>query len=413
MFNINPKISGLSRQIEDELAPFFLAFEKITEQNQQKVLKAFHDHHVSESHFLETTGYGYNDRGREVLDDVLAQVLGCEDALIRHSFASGTATIVAALFGVLRPNDKVLVATGTPYDTLHAAIGLKPASGNLTEFGITFEIVELNENQGVNFVKLEEYLKKNDYKMVYIQRSCGYSLRASLSSEECGKIAAFAKNFQPETIVFCDNCYGEFVETREPSYYGIDLLAGSLIKNPGGGIARSGGYIAGRKDLVEMCANRITAPGVGREVGASLGLNRELFLGLFNAPQLVLQCLKSAAFAAKLFEKLGFEVLPKHNETRADIIQKIILKTPQNLEKFCKGLQSGAPIDSFVTPEAWDMPGYDDPVIMSAGAFTSGASSEISADGAMRAPFAAFYQGGLNYHSAKIAIMLAASELSA
>ena len=412
MFNINSEILSLSSQIENELLVQFEKFEQIAEHNQQKVLKAFHHNKVSESHFAETTGYGYGDRGREVLDEVLAQVFECEDALIRHSFASGTATITAALFGILRPSDRVLVATGTPYDTLHATIGLKPASGNLTDFGVKFDIIDLKDDGQANFSAIEQHLRQNSYKMIYIQRSSGYALRPSLTAEECGKIAQFAKNIQPEIIAFCDNCYGEFAEIHEPTFYGVDLLAGSLIKNPGGGIARSGGYIAGGSNLIEMCANRITAPGVGREVGASLGFNRELFLGLFNAPQLVLQCLKSAAFAAKLFEKLNYETSPKYNENRADIIQKIILKSPQNLEKFCRGLQSGAPIDSHVIPEAWDMPGYDDKVIMSAGAFTSGASSEVSADGAMRAPYAAFYQGGLNYHSAKVALMLAASELS-
>ena len=408
LFNINPNILNIAETVESQLKSEFEKIDGITQTNQQRVLAAFINNRVSESHFAATTGYGYDDRGRDNLDRVLAEIFGTDDGLIRHSFASGTHTITVALFGLLRPGDRVLIVTGTPYDTLMPVLGVKNTPGSLKEFGIDIDIVPLDDSGGVDCNAVESHLRRNNYAMVYIQRSRGYTLRPSLSAANCGDIARQAKSIQPNTVVFTDNCYGEFAETAEPTACGVDVMAGSLIKNPGGGIVRCGGYIVGRADLVEQCAFRMTAPGVGREVGASLGMNRELYMGLFNAPHITGEALKAAVFAAALFEHMGYDVSPGPSEPRRDIIQSITLKDPQRLQAFCQGLQSGAPIDSYVTPAPWNMPGYDDKVIMSTGAFTSGASIELSADGPMRPPYAAWLQGALNYHSAKVGIMLAA-----
>ena len=411
-FEIEPALWERACEVKQNLAPRFQEIEETTQYNQLKMLSAFIRNGVSESHFAASTGYGYGDRGREVLDRVFADALGAEDALIRHNFVSGTHALTVALFGVLRPGDTVLCLTGTPYDTIHSVFGFgeKP-NGSLKEFGVCYRQVELDADGRVDLPAIREAVAAIKPKMVYLQRSRGYSLRPSLTVEEIGQAAAVAKKAFPGTVVMVDNCYGEFVERKEPVELGADLMAGSLIKNPGGGIAPTGGYLAGRKDLVESCAYRLTTPGTGRELGATLGLNRELFLGAFHGPHLTGEALKTAVFAAGLFESFGFEVTPKAKDKRADIIQSVLLRTPEALVAFCQGMQKGAPVDSFVTPEPWDMPGYDDPVIMAAGAFTLGASSELSADAPLREPYAAWLQGGINFHSASMGVLLGAQSM--
>ncbi len=410
-FEFSEKINELSEIALKKAKAQFEKIDEITEYNQQRVLKAFINHGVCESHFVASTGYGYGDRGREVLDEVTAEIFGAEDALIRHSFASGTHTLAVMLFGVLRPGDKVLSATGVPYDTIHSVIGLSgEGMGSLKDFGISFEILDLLPDGTVDFDGLQEKLKQENYKAVYIQRSRGYSLRPTLTSNEIKKIVDITKT-NSKAITILDNCYGEFTEKVMPGEIGVDVFAGSLIKNPGGGIAKCGGYIAGRKDLIELCSYRMTTPGIGREVGATLGNTRDIFMGLFSAPHVTGEALKTAVFTASLFEEMGYEVSPKSTETRADIIQSIKLETPEKLIAFCQGLQSGSAIDSFVVPEPWEMPGYDSDVIMAAGAFTNGSSIELSADAPLREPFAVWLQGGLNFHSAKIGVLLGAQRV--
>lgn len=411
-FNIDERLLKIGEQALEMAQPVFKEIEKTTRYNQQKVLSAFIKNGVSESHLGISTGYGYGDRGRDTLEQVFADCVGAEDSLIRHNFVSGTHTLTVMLFGVLRPNDTVLCITGRPYDTLIGVLGIDSDSdGSLAQFGIGFEQVDLNSKGEPDKEEIEKRLKAKNYKAVYIQRSRGYSLRPSLTVEKIGELVSLVKSIAPETLVLVDNCYGEFVETTEPLSVGADLIAGSLIKNPGGGIAPTGGYIAGHHDLVEQCGYRLTAPGVGREVGASLGHNRELYMGLFAAPHTTGEALKSAVFAAALFNKLGFEATPSYDAKRADIIESVLLKTPEALIAFCQGMQKGAPVDSFVVPEPWDMPGYDSQVIMAAGAFTLGSSIELSADAPLREPFAAWLQGGLNFHSAEAGIMLAAQSM--
>lgn len=410
-FNFSEHINELSAKALLKCSQKFAEIDKITEYNQQRVLKAFIDNGVSESHFTPSTGYGYGDRGREVLDEVTAQIFGAEDALIRHSFASGTHTLSVMLFGVLRPGDTVLCATGVPYDTIHSVIGLSgDGMGSLKDFGIGFEIVELNEDGTVNLVELKSRLNEKEYKAVYIQRSRGYSLRPTLTSKEIKEITDIVKQ-NSKAITLLDNCYGEFTEYETPAEIGVDLFAGSLIKNPGGGIAKCGGYIAGKKDLVELCAYRLTTPGIGKEVGATLGNTRDIFMGLFHAPHVTGEALKTAIFTAAVFEEMGYWVSPTSTEKRADIIQSIKLGNREKLIAFCQGLQSGSVVDSYVVPEPWAMPGYDSDVIMAAGAFTNGSSIELSADAPLREPFAVWLQGGLNFHSAKIGVLLGAQKV--
>ncbi|MEI6579972.1 MAG: methionine gamma-lyase family protein [Eubacteriales bacterium] len=409
-FIIDEKLLNCSEKAMQKIAEPFKAIEEITEYNQLKVLSAFIKNGVSESHFVESTGYGYGDRGRVVLDRVFADSFGAEDALVRHSFACGTHTIAVALFGLLRPGDTMLCVTGTPYDTIHPVIGLKgEGQGSLKDFGVHYKQVDLDDKGKPNFAAISEALKQ-DVRLVYIQRSRGYTLHPSLSVEEIGEIAALVKT-QSKALVMVDNCYGEFVQTKEPTDFNTDIIAGSLIKNAGGGIAKTGGYIAGKAELVELCAYRMTTPGLGREVGATLGQNRSLFMGLFNAPHVTGEALKAAVFTAALFEELNFEVAPKSSEARFDIIQSVMLREPDALIAFCQGMQRGAPVDSFVIPEPWDMPGYDNKVIMAAGAFTMGASIELSADAPLREPYAAWMQGGLNFHSAKMGVLMAAQAM--
>ncbi|WP_369298229.1 aminotransferase class I/II-fold pyridoxal phosphate-dependent enzyme [uncultured Neglectibacter sp.] len=402
----------LSAAAEARIAPRLREIEETQRYNQQKMLAAFNRAGVSESHFAASTGYGYGDRGRDVLDQVYAYAFGAEDALVRWNFVSGTHTLTVALFGLLRPGDKMLCVTGTPYDTIQGVIGMegREEPGSLKEFGISYEQVELLPDGTPDYDGMERKISP-DYKMVYIQRSRGYSLRPSLTVAEIEKIAQIAKKKAPNCIVMVDNCYGEFIERDEPVSRGADIMAGSLIKNPGGGVAPTGGYIAGRKDLVELCAYRLTTPGTGREIGCTLGQNRELFMGAFHAPHVAGEALKTAVYAAALFSVLGYGVTPAPEEKRGDIIQVIELKTPEALIAFCKGVQKGAPVDSFVSPEPSPMPGYDSDVIMAAGAFTLGSSIELSADAPLREPYAVWMQGGLNFHSGQLGILLAAQEM--
>ncbi len=412
-FSVDKRLLALSDKALERAAGAMAHIEAVTEYNQQKVLSAFIEGQVSESHFVATTGYGYGDRGRDKLDEVFARAMGAEDALVRHSILSGTHAIAIALFGILRPGDTLLAVTGAPYDTLEDVIGLRGDSpGSLKEFGVSYRQVALDAAGRPDIPAIEAALEiGGPVRMVHIQRSRGYNLRPSLSVEDIGRIIAAVKAKSPQTVVFVDNCYGEFVERTEPTAVGADLMAGSLIKNPGGGIADNGGYICGRADLVELCSYRMTTPGLGREVGASLGHNRALFMGLFNAPHVVGEALKTAAYCAALFELLGYPVTPRSDERRADIIQAVRLGTPEALVAFCQGMQRGAPVDAFVVPEPWDMPGYDSQVIMAAGAFTLGASIELSADAPLREPYAAYMQGGLNFHSGKLGVLLAAQSM--
>lgn len=410
-FKLDPKILDAAETAMKKSAPFFQRIEQVTEYNQQKMLASFIKNGVSESHFTSTTGYGYGDRGRDVLDSVFADAVGAEDALVRHNFTSGTHTLTVALFGILRPGDTLLCVTGAPYDTLEEVIGTREGGiGSLKDFGVNYRQVELNAQGKPDIDAIVNAIDETT-RMVYIQRSRGYSLRDSFGVDEIGEICKAVKAVSDRAVIMVDNCYGEFVEATEPTDVGADLIAGSLIKNPGGGIAETGGYIAGRKDLVEMCACRLTTPGTGKEVGATLGQNRSLFMGLFNAPHVTGEAVKTAVFAAALFETLGFGVTPRYCEPRHDIIQAVKLEKPDALIAFCQGMQKGAPVDAFVAPEPWDMPGYDSQVIMAAGAFTMGASIELSADAPIREPYAAWMQGGLNFHSAKMGVLLAAQEM--
>lgn len=384
----------------------------VQEYNQQKMIKAFQEAGVRESHFSGSTGYGYDDFGRDALDRVYAYAFDAEDALVRHNFASGTHTLTVALFGILRPNDTMLSVTGMPYDTIRSAIGLEGNySGSLKDFGINFEMVDLKADGTVDYEAVEQRIREEKPKMVYIQRSRGYSIRPSLTYKEIKKLCEISKKASPKSIIMLDNCYGEFVEKVTPMSVGVDIMAGSLIKNAGGGIAPTGGYIAGKKELVEMCAYRLTTPGTGKEIGATLGNNRELFMGAYHAPFVSCEALKTAVFASALFEILGYDTTPKYSENRGDIIQLIMLGNEEKLCSFCEGIQSGSAVDSFVKPEPSDMPGYESQVIMAAGAFTLGSSIELSADAPLREPYAVWMQGGLNFCSGKLGVMLAADKI--
>lgn len=411
-FQVNARLQALSDKAEERIAGKLKEIEAVQRYNQQKMLAAFNQAGVSESHFAASTGYGYGDRGRDVLDEVYAYAFGAEDALVRWNFVSGTHTLTVALFGLLRPGDKMLCVTGTPYDTIQGVIGIegREEPGSLKEFGIQYEQLELCPDGTPDYEAMERAITP-EYKMIYIQRSRGYSLRPSFTVDEIDQMAQIAKRKAPNCIVMVDNCYGEFIEKDEPVSRHADIMAGSLIKNPGGGVAPTGGYIAGRKDLVELCSYRLTTPGTGRELGCTLGQNRELFMGAFHAPHVAGEALKTAVFASALFSELGFGVSPAPEDPRTDIIQTIELKTREALIAFCKGVQKGAPVDSFVVPEPSPMPGYDSDVIMAAGAFTLGSSIELSADAPLREPYAVWMQGGLNYHSGQLGILLAAQEL--
>lgn len=412
-FSIDPKLAEIADRVEGESEATFARIRDMAAYNQQKVLSAFIRHRVSEGHFAATTGYGCGDRGRDALDEILADIMGAEDALIRHSIVSGTHAIGIALFAMLRPGDTLLAATGAPYDTLEQVIGHKvPCAGSLAEYGVGYREVPLNAAQAPDLPGIQAALQEDArIKLVHIQRSRGYNTRPSLTIEGIRRIIEAVRQVRPDVTVFVDNCYGEFTEKLEPTQVGADLIAGSLIKNPGGGIAPNGGYLCGTAACIEQCAYRMTTPGLGREVGASLGLNRSLYMGLFHAPHVVGEAMKTAVFAAGLFQALGYEVSPQPNEYRGDIIQTILLRDEPSLIAFCRGMQKGAPVDSFVVPEPSEQPGYTSKVIMASGSFTNGSSIELSADAPLREPYAAYMQGGLNYDSGRIGILLAAQSM--
>ena len=409
---ISDRVRALGDQAQQALADQFARIDQIAEFNTQKVLSAFQNHKVSETFFHGTTGYGYDDLGRDTLGKIYADIFCTEDAMVRITFVNGTHAIASALYGVLRPGDTLVSAIGAPYDTLQGVIGITGNGvGSLKEFGIHYRQVDLTPEDTPDLPGIVQAVQEPGVKAVLIQRSRGYATRASLSVETIGAICKAIRQGNPTVNILVDNCYGEFVETIEPTQVGADLIMGSLIKNPGGGLAPMGGYVAGRKDLVEATATRMTVPGIGRECGASLGNNRALYQGLFLSPHTVAQATKTAVFAAKVMELLGYRTDPGSQDVRHDIIQMIHLEQPQAVEKFCRGIQMGAPVDSYVTPVPWDMPGYDCPVIMAAGAFIQGASIELSADAPMRPPYTVYMQGGLTYESGKLGILLAAQEL--
>ncbi len=408
---ISEKVRQLGAQAQTDLREQFERIDAIAEQNTRKVLSAFQKHRVAESYFAGTTGYGYDDIGRDKLEEIYADIFGTEDALVRIGFANGTHAITCALFGALKPGDVLLSAVGAPYDTLLGVIGVvDKGPGSLKDWGVEYRQVDLLDNKP-DLAGMAQAAADPRVKAVLIQRSRGYATRASLSVDEIGEMCRAIKAVNPHVSILVDNCYGEFVEEKEPTQVGADLVVGSLIKNPGGGLAPTGGYIAGRRDLVEGAAMRLTCPGIGKECGSTLGNNRLLYQGLFMAPHTVAQALKTAVFAARVMELLHYEVEPASSAVRHDIIQMIHMRQPEALQKFCKGIQMGAPVDSYVTPEPWDMPGYDNQVIMAAGAFIQGASIELSADAPMREPYTVYVQGGLTYESGKTGVLLAVEEL--
>lgn len=391
-------------QILEKLNSRFREIDEIAEYNQLKVVKAMQECQVSEACLLGTTGYGYNDLGRDTLEAVYARVFHTEDALVRPQITCGTHALALALMSNLRPGDELLSPVGKPYDTLEEVIGIRPSRGSLAEYGVTYSQVDLLPDGSFDYDNIKKAVNERT-KLVTIQRSKGYQTRPTLSVKRIGELIAFIKNLKPDVICMVDNCYGEFVETVEPSDVGADMVVGSLIKNPGGGLAPIGGYIAGKKECVENAAYRLTSPGLGKEVGASLGVLKDFYQGLFLAPTVTASALKGAVFAANLYENLGYSVVPNGSESRHDIIQAITFGTPEGVIAFCQGIQAAASVDSHVTPEPWDMPGYDAPVIMAAGAFVSGSSIELSADGPIKPPYAVYFQGGLTWQHAKFGIL--------
>ncbi len=407
---ISPQVFNFGKKIETSLKERFEAIDARAEYNQMKVLKAMQENRVSDIHFAATTGYGYNDLGRDTLEQVYASVFHSESALVRPQLISGTHALHIALSGNLRPGDELLSPAGKPYDTLEEVIGIRDSVGSLKEYGVIYRQVDLLPDGTFDYENIRKAISQKT-KLVTIQRSKGYDTRPTFSVKQIGELIAFVKNIKPDVICMVDNCYGEFVETIEPSDVGADMTVGSLIKNPGGGLAPIGGYIAGRKDCVDRASYRLSAPGLGKEVGASLGLNQSLFQGLFLAPTVVAGALKGAIFAANVYERLGFFVVPDSREERHDIIQAVSFGKPEALIAFCQGIQAAAPVDSFVSPEPWDMPGYDAPVIMAAGAFVQGSSIELSADGPLKPPYAAYFQGGLTWYHAKLGILMSLQKL--
>lgn len=409
-FEIDERILKLADKAEENCSAKFAEIDRIARINGEKVLRAFINNKVSAACMSGTTGYGYDDVGRDTLDKVYAEVMGAEDALVRHTFVSGTHALTCALFGVLRAGDKIVSLTGIPYDTLEEVIGIRGSgNGSLADYGVKYDQVDLLPDGKPNLGEI--FQKVKDAKVAYIQRSRGYSLRPTLTINNIAEIVKAVKNANPKVIVMVDNCYGEFVETREPTHVGADLIIGSLIKNPGAGIAETGGYIAGKKDLVEQCAYRLTCVGMGKEVGCTLNQNKLMYQGLFFAPEVVANAVKTATFTSEIMTLLGFECFPKRDEVRGDIITAVLMKNSENLIAFCQGVQKGSPVDSYVTPEPWDMPGYDSQVIMAAGAFNMGASIELSADAPLREPFAAYVQGGLTYPTGRMGILVALQEM--
>ncbi len=409
-FNIDPKVYDFCESVEAGLKERFLKIDKIAEFNQLKVISAMQKAKVSEAHLNGTTGYGYNDLGRDSLEEIYADIFKAEDALVRPQITCGTHALNVALASQLRPGDELLSPVGKPYDTMDEIIGIRESVGSLAEYGISYRQVDLLEDGSFDFDGIKAAINDKT-KLVTIQRSKGYATRPTLSVEQIGELIKFIKSIKPEVICMVDNCYGEFVETIEPTEVGADMCVGSLIKNPGGGLAPCGGYIVGRKDCVEKCAYRLTSPGLGKEVGASLTLNQSFYQGLFLAPTVVASALKGAIFAANVYEKAGFKCRPNASEDRFDIIQNVELGSKEGLLAFCKGIQMAAPVDSFLTPEPWAMPGYDSDVIMAAGAFVQGSSIELSADGPVKEPYLVFFQGGLTWYHAKLGIIMSANEM--
>ena len=409
--DIPTEIERLAEDCEAQLAARFAEIDRVARGNTKRIMEAFQEFRVSEACFAGTTGYGYDDLGRETLDKIWARVFGAEAALVRTGFVNGTHAIASALYAAVGPGELLMPLMGAPYDTLRTAIGITgDAYGSLAFYGVKYAEVPTKDG-GPDLAAIEREVGEKRPRAVLIQRSRGYDSRSALSAEEVGELCRLVKRVSPDTVCVVDNCYGEFTELAEPTMLGADLAAGSLIKNPGGGLAPTGGYIAGRADLVERAAYRLTVPGIGGECGCTLGTNRQLYQGLFLAPHTTAQALKTAALCAAMLEKLGFDTEPGPQEPRYDIIQTVTLKTPENLKRFCRGIQAGSPVDSYVTPEPWQMPGYEDEVIMAAGAFIQGSSIELSADGPMRAPYRAFLQGGLTYESGRLGIMNAIAEM--
>ena len=407
---ISNEVLNFCSRIEQKLKKRFEEIDEIAEYNQMKVISAMQKNQLSDIHFAATTGYGYNDIGRDILEAVYADIFKAESALVRPSLTCGTHALTVALSANLRPGDEILSPVGKPYDTLEGVIGINPTTGSLSEWGITYAQVDLKEDGTFDYDGIKNAINERT-KLVTIQRSKGYQTRPTLSVERIGELIAFVKNIKPDVICMVDNCYGEFVQTIEPSEVGADLCVGSLIKNPGGGLAPIGGYIVGKEEYVDQCAYRLTAPGLGKEVGATLGLNQQFFQGLFLAPTVVAGALKGAIFAASIYETLGYPVIPNGTEPRYDIIQAVTLKSPEAVIAFCQGIQAAAPVDSHVTPEPWPMPGYHSDVIMAAGAFVQGSSIELSADAPIQPPYAVYFQGGLTWYHAKLGIMMSVQKL--
>ena len=407
---MNEKVLDLVNKAELSLKEEFLKIDELCFKNSKKVLDAFKDNHISESHFNSTTGYGYNDIGRDTIEKVFANVLDAEDALVRSQFISGSHALTVCLFALLRPNDILLSISGKPYDTLDEVIGIRPNNSSLKSFNIKYDQIDLVDND-FDYDKIESYLKNNKVKVIEIQISKGYSTRKSITIDKLEKVIKFIKNIDRDVIIMIDNCYCEFVEELTPTKVGADVMVGSLIKNLGGGIAPNGAYIAGRKDLIELCAERLTLPGEGREVGPTLGINKSILQGLFMAPSVVASALKTAILTSKVLETLGYEVEPKYDEARADIVQNIIFNNPELLIKYTQGIQNYSPVDSEALPIPAPMPGYDSEVIMASGSFTQGSSIELSCDGPMRKPFIAYQQGGLTYEYGKLGIISAITNI--
>ena len=410
ILGLNDKIIELAKEVELEIKEQFKKIDELCELNSLKVLNAFKEHKVSEGMFQESTGYGYNDLGRDTIEKIFASVLGSEDALVRGQFISGTHALTVTLFGLLRPNDTLLSITGKPYDTLDEVIGIEENNSSLKSFGINYEQIDLIDDD-FDYKKIEDTLRNKFYKVIEIQRSKGYSTRKSIDIEKVEKVIKLIKEVSKDTIVMIDNCYCEFVEEKTPTEVGADIMVGSLIKNLGGGIAPNGAYVAGKTELVELIAERLTVPGEGREVGPSLGMNKLLLQGLFHAPSVVASSLKTAVFTSRMMERLGYKVEPKNDAKRVDIVQNIEFNDRNKLIKYCQGIQMASPIDSFAIPEAWDMPGYTDQVIMAAGTFVQGSSIELSCDGPIREPYIAYQQGGITYQYGKLGVMKAISNI--
>ncbi len=407
---ISRKVLDFGTKIETDLKSRFEEIDKNAEFNQMKVIKAMQDNRVSDIHFAATTGYGYNDLGRDTLEAVYASVFHTESALVRPNLISGTHALSIALSGNLRPGDELLSPAGKPYDTLEEVIGIRESVGSLKEYGVVYRQVDLLSDGTFDYDSIAKAVNEKT-RLVTIQRSKGYDTRPTFSVSQIGDLISFIKKIKPDVICMVDNCYGEFVERIEPSDVGADMIVGSLIKNPGGGLAPIGGYIAGRTDCIDRASYRLTAPGLGKEVGASLGLNQSFYQGLFLSPTVVAGALKGAVFAANIYERLGFPVVPDGTQSRHDIIQAVTFGNPEGVIAFCQGIQAAAPVDSFVTPEPWDMPGYDAPVIMAAGAFVQGSSIELSADAPIKPPYAVYFQGGLTWYHAKLGILMSLQKL--